>query len=606
MPSLLFPLSPKMKSFLKQVLAVIVGICCVGVFATVMFFLMLGAMMASGSGKKSVADNSILRIELNGALVDRSTSENPLNQLLGRSKSSSQGLDVLIDAVKTAKNDKRIKGIYLEGGAISSDFATLQELRGVLLDFKSSGKFIVSYADSYSQGAYYIASVGDRVLINPSGLLDWHGIAMQPMFWTGLMEKVGVKAQVFKVGTYKSAVEPFILKEMSPANREQVQSMITDLWKETYSAVAASRKLHPDTLNAYADRYITLADGADYKRLKLVDDLVYIDQVRDELRKRVNEKEVKFVSAETVAENAKDSGDDDQQIAVYYASGNIVDVSGSGALMGGGAEIVGSQVVEDLDKLANDDDVKAVVLRINSGGGSAYASEQMWRAVQLLKKKKPVVVSMGGMAASGGYYMSCGANYIVAEPTTITGSIGIFGLIPDFSGLVKDKLGLRFDVVKTNKSADFGTLSRPFDEAESAALQGHVNRGYALFLKRVAEGRTAAGCKMTPETVDPIAQGRVWTGNQALKNGLVDKIGTLQDAITKAEQLAKVENPSISRFPQVKSWMEDLNQEKTEEDYLERKMKVVLGEYYEPLKFIQNVDRGNYLQARTFFYPAFR
>lgn len=595
-----------MKSFLKQVLAVIVGICCVGVFATVMFFLMLGAMMASGSGKKSVADNSILRIELNGALVDRSTSENPLNQLLGRSKSSSQGLDVLIDAVKTAKNDKRIKGIYLEGGAISSDFATLQELRGALLDFKSSGKFIVSYADSYSQGAYYIASVGDRVLINPSGLLDWHGIAMQPMFWTGLMEKVGVKAQVFKVGTYKSAVEPFILKEMSPANREQVQSMITDLWKETYSAVAASRKLNPDTLNAYADRYITLADGADYKRLKLVDDLVYIDQVRDELRKRVNEKEVKFVSAETVADNAKDSGDDDQQIAVYYASGNIVDISGSGALMGGGAEIVGSQVVEDLDQLANDDDVKAVVLRINSGGGSAYASEQMWRAVQLLKKKKPVVVSMGGMAASGGYYMSCGANYIVAEPTTITGSIGIFGLIPDFSGLVKDKLGLRFDVVKTNKSADFGTLSRPFDEAESAALQGHVNRGYALFLKRVAEGRTAAGRKMTPETVDPIAQGRVWTGNQALKNGLVDKIGTLQDAITKAEQLAKVENPSISRFPQVKSWMEDLNQEKTEEDYLERKMKVVLGEYYEPLKFIQNVDRGNYLQARTFFYPAFR
>lgn len=595
-----------MKSFLKQVLAVIVGICSVGAFATLMFFVMLGVMLATGDEKQSVSDNSILRIELTGTVVDRSTSNNPLNQLLGRSEASSQGLDVLIDAIKTAKSDKRIKGIYIEGGTMSSDFATLQELRGALVDFKSSGKFIVSYADSYTQGAYYIASVGDRVLINPSGLLDWHGIAMQPMFWTGLMEKVGVKAQVFKVGTYKSAVEPFILKEMSPANREQVESMITDLWKETCTAVATSRKLSPDSLNAYADRYITLADGADYKRLKLVDDLTYVDQVRDELRKRMNDKEVTFVSPEVVAAQAEDTGDDDNQVAVYYASGNIVDVAGSGALMGGGDEIIGSRVVEDLDKLANDKDVKAVVLRINSGGGSAYASEQMWRAVQLLKKKKPVVVSMGGMAASGGYYMSCGANYIVAEPTTLTGSIGIFGLIPDFSGLVKDKLGLRFDVVKTNKASDFGTLSRPFDAAESAALQAHVNRGYALFLKRVADGRTAAGRKMTPEAVDHIAQGRVWTGNQALKNGLVDKIGTLNDAILKAEQLAQTKNPAVVRYPAPKSWMESFSKEQQEDDYFERKMKLVLGDYYEPLNFIQNVDRGNYLQARLFFYPAFR
>ncbi len=595
-----------MKSFLKQVLAVIVGICSVGAFATLMFFVMLGVMLATGDEKQSVSDNSILRIELTGTVVDRSTPDNPLNQLLGRSNASSQGLDVLIEAIKTAKGDKRIKGIYIEGGTMSSDFATLQELRGALVDFKSSGKFIVSYADSYTQGAYYIASVGDRVLINPSGLLDWHGIAMQPMFWTGLMEKVGVKAQVFKVGTYKSAVEPFILKEMSPANREQVESMITDLWKETCTAVATSRKLSPDSLNAYADRYITLADGADYKRLKLVDDLTYVDQVRDELRKRMNDKEVTFVSPEVVAAQAEDTGDDDNQVAVYYASGNIVDVAGSGALMGGGDEIIGSRVVEDLDKLANDKDVKAVVLRINSGGGSAYASEQMWRAVQLLKKKKPVVVSMGGMAASGGYYMSCGANYIVAEPTTLTGSIGIFGLIPDFSGLVKDKLGLRFDVVKTNKASDFGTLSRPFDAAESAALQAHVNRGYALFLKRVADGRTAAGRKMTPEAVDRIAQGRVWTGNQALKNGLVDKIGTLNDAILKAEQLAQTKNPAVVRYPAPKSWMESFSKEKQEDDYFERKMKLVLGDYYEPLNFIQNVDRGNYLQARLFFYPAFR
>lgn len=595
-----------MKSFFKQVLAVIVGFAVVGLFATIMFCVMLGVMTAMSGGKPSIADNSVLHIELSGEIVDRAETDSPLDELLGRTAARKQGLDVLLTAVKTAKNDVRIKGIYLEGGAMAADYAALQELRGALLDFKKSGKFILAYADSYTQGTYYLASTADKVLINPSGLLDWHGIAMQPMFWTGFMEKVGIRAQVFKVGTYKSAVEPYILKEMSDANREQVTSMLHDMWNETCKAVSASRKIPVDSLNAFADRYVTLADAQDYKRMKLVDALAYKDQVRDELRKRSTEEKVTFVTPEAVADNAETPSGVKEAVAVYYAAGNIVDAAGTGALMGGSEEIVGNKVVDDLDRLASDDNVKAVVLRINSGGGSAYASEQMWRAVQLLKKKKPVVVSMGGMAASGGYYMSCGANYIFAEPSTLTGSIGIFGLIPDFSGLVKEKLGLRFDVVKTNRASDFGTLSRPFDAAEGAALQAHVNRGYALFIKRVAEGRSAAGHKMSADDVDKIGQGRVWTGNQAVRNGLVDRIGTLDDAVVKAAQLAKTSEYRIAQYPEQAGWLENLGRSASEENYMERKLKVVLGDYYEPLNFVTNVDRGNYLQARTFFYPSFK
>ncbi|MFC2488356.1 MAG: signal peptide peptidase SppA, partial [Alloprevotella sp.] len=421
-----------MKDFIKYTLASMVGVMLVGVFAFVMSMVMITAVGLLSDDPGSIKSHSVLHLHLSGTLQDRADAENPFAELMGNSALASQGLDDYLTAIREAATNDDVDGIYIESGVLDSDYATLQALRKALVEFKKSKKFIVAYADSYTQAGYYVASVADKVYLNPAGMLDWHGIASQPIFYTGLLEKLGVKMQVFKVGTYKSAVEPFILKGMSEANRAQVSSFISDIWQGVVAAVAQSRRLPVDTLNAYADRYVTFSDAADYKRLRLVDELAYVDQVRDVLRKRVGGVAPQLVTPTQLALTAKSKSADDK-VAVYYAEGAIVDVSGTGAMMGSSQEIVGSKVVSDLDALANDKDVKAVVLRINSGGGSAYASEQMWRAIQLLKKKKPVVVSMGGMAASGGYYMACGANYIFAEPATLTGSIGIFGMIPDAS-----------------------------------------------------------------------------------------------------------------------------------------------------------------------------
>ena len=593
-----------MKQFLQYVLASIVGFVIVSIFTFIMFFVMLGALMASSGEQPKVDDNSVLKISLSGTLVDQAPAENPITALLGNNgATTTQGLDQLIDAIKVAKENDKVKGIYLEGGALQSDFASNEELRRALLDFKKSKKWIIAYADSYSQGTYYIASVADHVLLNPSGMLDWHGIAQQTTFYTGLMEKLGIKAQVFKVGTFKSAVEPFTLKQMSEANRLQMSELIGGLWKDMCTTVGASRQLSPDSLNSYADRYLALTDTKDYKQLKLVDDLVYIDQVRALLQQRAGG-EMKLVTPNTLSALMQQEGDD--QVAVYYASGNIVDVAGTGVLMGGDNEIVGEKVVSDLDKLAKDKHVKAVVLRINSGGGSAYASEQMWRAVQLLKQKKPVVVSMGGVAASGGYYMACGAQRIFADPTTITGSIGIFAMIPEASELLTQKLGLNFDVVKTNRASDFGGRALRIDELGGVALQKHVNHGYALFLKRVADGRSAAGRRMSINEVDNIGQGRVWTGRKALQIGLVDQLGSLNEAITYAAKLAKTQDYYISNYPNNPSWLDNLKSSTDTDSYMERKLRTALGEYYEPLQMLHQVEQHNYMQARLPFSINFK
>lgn len=588
-----------MKEFFKYVLATIVGFICVTAFMGIMSLIMFFSIMATSDTQPTVSDGSVLRIELNGTVSERAT-ENPFAELMGNKALASQGLDDLLKAIKVAKTNDKIKGIYLEGGLLSADFASLEELRKALVDFKQSKKFVVAYADQYTQGSYYLASVADKVWLNPSGMLDWHGIASQPIFFTDLMKKVGVKMQVFKVGTFKSAVEPYILTEMSEPNRQQVQSFIGDIWQHFCQDVSASRKISTDSLNAFADRYVTFAEANDYVRLKMVDELTYIDQVRTKLQKLSQQDKVNFISpAELAKLDVPASSSND--IAIYYAEGTIVDVSTQSPLNSTQSEIVGSKVVSDLAKLAKDESVKAVVLRINSGGGSAYASEQMWRAVQQLKAKKPVVVSMSGMAASGGYYLSCGADYIVADKTTLTGSIGIFGMVPDASELLTDKLGLHFDVVKTNVSSDFGAMGRGFNAAESAAMQNYVNRGYRLFLKRVADGR-----KMTPEQVDKIAQGRVWTGNQALKIKLVDKLGTLNDAVAEAAKRAKLQDYAICTFPAKTPWFEQLMNETTQRDYLEEKLQSALGVYYEPLRFVSTYDKHNVLQARMFYVPNFQ
>ena len=588
-----------MKEFAKYTLATICGLIAFTAGGFILFFIFVGIASAAG-GSSSIDDHSILRINMEGTITEQTGEESPFASLVGNDNFASLGLDQLIKAIRTAKDNDAIDAIYLEGGTLQGDWASLQYLRGELESFKQSGKKIVAYADQYTQGSYYIASVADTIAINPEGMLDWHGIASQPIFYTGLLEKIGVKMQVFKVGTYKSAVEPYILNEMSEANREQVNSYISDIWGEVVSAVSKSRKISPDSLNAYADNYVALADTKNYTKLHLVDKITYIDQVRDMLRNLSGRDEVKFVSPADMADTAK-ADTEGNEIAVYYAQGDIVDEVAT-TNFGEESQIVGSKVVKDLDALANDDNVKAVVLRINSGGGSAYASEQMWRAIQLLKQKKPVVVSMSGLAASGGYYMSCGANYIFAEPTTLTGSIGIFGMIPDASGLLKEKLGLSFDIVKTNESSDFGAQGRPFNEAESGAMQQYVNRGYHTFITRVANGRTAAGHKMTTDDVDKIGQGRVWTGKQALGLGLVDKLGTLDDAVKKAAALAKVDKYHAAPYPAPLSWFDNFG--KTDEKgYLEERLHTMLGEYYAPLNFVLHADHNSMLQARLYYLP---
>lgn len=582
-----------MKDFFKFTLASMLGTLCLCVFMGLMSFVMLLTMALASEGRPSVKDGSVLRIQLSGQINERSKS-NPFAEFLGNDALVSQGLDELKTAIRVAKDNDRVKGIYIEGGAFSADFATLEELRKSLVDFKKSGKFILSYADIYTQGSYYLASTADRVLLNPQGMLDWHGIASQPIFFTDLMKKVGVKMQVFKVGTFKSAVEPFILTGMSDANRQQVQSFVGDIWQGICRDVAASRKLTVDSLNAYADRYAVLAPSTSYVQMHLVDSLSYIDGVRDKLRQLAQTEKVKFVSVSDMAKLDKPNKSSDK-VAVYYAEGDIVDQMSKTSQQ---SQIVGQTVVDDLDRLANDDKVKAVVLRINSGGGSAYASEQMWRAVQLLKKKKPVVVSMSGMAASGGYYMSCGADYIVAEPTTLTGSIGIFGMVPDASELLTEKLGLHFDVVKTNVASDFGAMGRGINPQEAEAMQAYVNNGYRLFLQRVADGR-----KMKPEDVDKIAQGRVWTGRQALQIRLVDKLGTLEDAIAEAARRAKVKDYSVTYSPAPSNWYDQFLASTLKKDYLEEKLHATLGEYYAPLRFVSTLSTQSCMQARMFYVP---
>lgn len=583
-----------MKEFFKYVLATVVGIMLVGIFSFFMGLMMLVSLAISSNQKPMIEDNSILRISLSGTISDRASS-NPWAILLGNDLAGQQGLDDMVKAIKVASEDEDIKGIYIEGGMLQSDFATLQELRKTLLDFKESGKFIIAYGENYTQGAYYVASVADKVLVNPSGMVDWHGLAAQPVFYKDLMEKVGVKMQIFRVGTYKSAVEPYMLSGMSPANREMTQSMLNNLWGNICKEVSASRRISTDSLNAYADRYQALAEPSNYVKQKLVDGLAYIDEVRQTLRNQLGGKKVNLVEASELAK-LYEEGSSSSKIAVYYASGEIFGAEGN---MNGlnGEQIIGKNVVEDLDALANDKDVKAVVLRVNSPGGSAYASEQIWHAVELLKKKKPVVVSMGGYAASGGYYISCGADYIISEPTTLTGSIGIFGMVPDASGLLEGKLGLHFDAVSTNKAYDLEPATGHLSPAAGAAMQAYVDRGYKLFISRVAAGR-----HMTAQRVNEIGQGRVWTGQQALALKLVDRLGTLDDAIAEAAKRAKLIDYEVTTSDIETNLFSDFLSN-VQEDYLERKLKTVLGTYYDPLRFAESIRGRDALQARMFFEP---
>ena len=589
-----------MKDFLKYVLATIVGLVLTSIIVSIICIVSMAGMIASESMSEPVKENSILRIKLQGTISERGEEQDPLS-FLTDGEVQEINLDKTLDALKKAAKSKKVKGIYLEGGALAATPAELQELRQGLIEFKKSGKWIVSYADQYTRSSYYLCSTADKVYMNPIGMLDWSGMAAEPIFYKGLLEKVGVKMQVFKVGTYKSAVEPFICDQMSDANREQVTSFLSNIWGNMQKDVAKSRKLKVETLNSLADSLTFLADPKASVKGGLVDKLCYKSEVKEELKKRLeleDDDKLTFTTIKDVA-NSEDLNEKvDEEIAIYYAYGEIVDDRTNGFHQD--HNITSKDMTVDLQKLANDDDVKAVVIRVNSPGGSAYASEQIWHEVELLKAKKPVVVSMGGMAASGGYYISCGANKIFAEPTTLTGSIGIFGIFPDASELLTKKLGLTFDVVKTNALSDFGSTGRPFNETECRLLQAYINQGYELFTSRVAAGRG-----MPQDSVKVIGEGRVWTGEQALKIGLVDKLGNMDDAIKAAAKLARVEKYTIGRYPDAEPWYAGLLN-KNSNDYMESHIRALMGEYYSSFSLIRNLKNQDPIQARIPFDPNIR
>ena len=586
-----------MKQFLKYVLATVTGIVLVMVIMGVLGAISLVGMAAASAGNTQVNENSVFTLSLSGQLDERAAN-NPLSELTGQ-VSKNLGLDDILTAIKKAKDNEDIKGIYLEAGAFMADTpASAHAIREALLDFKKSGKWIIAYGDSYTQTTYYICSVADKLFLNPEGMVDWHGLSSSPYFVKDLLAKFGVKVQLCKVGKYKSAPEMLTADQMSEPNREQVTAYMSGVWKVMLNDVSKSRKISVDSLNAYADQFIALADQQRLVQTKMVDKLLYTDEVKSEVKKMLKIDADDDISQLTLSEmsGVKGKKKEGEQIAVYYAYGEIVD-TGTGSAMDDEHSIVANTVCKDLHKLMEDDDVKAVVLRVNSPGGSAYASEQIWRAVTQLKTKKPVVVSMGGYAASGGYYISCNANYIYTEPTTLTGSIGIFGMFPDFSGLLKDKLGVKFDEVKTNKHAAFGTIARPFNDEELALLGNYIDRGYNLFRKRVADGR-----KLKVEQVEEIAQGRVWLGCDALPIKLVDAIGSLDNAVKKAAELAKLKEYHTSAYPNEPSWLDALLDTAGDKSYLDEQMEATLGEYYEPFKLVKNLNRQSAIQARLPFY----
>ena len=496
-------------------------------------------------------------------------------------------------SIEKASNNEYIKGIYLEAGGIEADPACTEEIRNALLRFKQTGKFIVAYGGNYTEADYYICSVADKVILNPQGLVDWHGVASQTIYFKDLLAQLGIEMEVFKVGTYKSAVEPYTSMEMSKENREQITAYTSSIWNSMVQGVSQSRGITPEKLNQYADRYMAFTSPEETLEAGLADTLLYLDETKNYLKQLMGEdKNLKILSLNEVKNIQKNTPLDKSGniIAMYYAEGQIVDKPSTG--MGTTPEIVGEKVCTDLSKLREDDNVKAVVLRVNSPGGSAFASEQIWNEVVKLKEKKPVIVSMGGYAASGGYYISCAADTIIAQPTTITGSIGIFGMFPNPHKLITDKLKLKVETVKSNKHADLGSMFRPYSADERIIMQGYINRGYATFIKRCADGR-----QMSTEDIEAVAQGRVWTGEMAKELGLVDLLGDIELAKKIAAEKAGIDSYTLISYPKQASTL-DMLLNQTKESYIESHIGKMVGPFKSELNLIHNLEQMNRLQAR--------
>jgi protease-4 len=577
-----------MKQFFKFVFATMVGI-----IITTFFFLIIciGIVVAvSGDKTVDVSSNSVLRIVFKANIPER-TPDNPLTGILGLDDKVI-GLNDILANIKKAKTDDHIKGILLDESYMLSGQATTEEIRNALIDFKKSGKFVVAYAEIYTQSFYYLASVADKVYINPKGIFDLHGFSSQVTFLKGALDKLGIEMQIIKVGTYKSAVEPYFLTQMSPANREQVTSYLGSMYDFFLTNVSKSRKINKDTLFNIANNML-VRSPEDALKYKLVDGIKYKDELLDDLRGRTGTASKSNIKTVDIAKYTKADGDNDKdttsnsRIAIVYASGEI----GSGD--GDDNSIGSDKISATLRKVRMDDKVKAVVLRVNSPGGSSLASDVIWREVMLTKKVKPIIVSMGDVAASGGYYISCAADSIYAEPNTITGSIGIFAVLPNMQKFFNDKLGITFDGVKTGKYADLGNVSRPLTPDEKAILQTQVNRGYDEFTKAVANGR-----HKTQAYINSIGQGRVWTGQQALQIGLVDRLGNINDAIASAAKKAKLKGYSVVPYPELENSLLKSLGRGTSAQVRVSMLKSELGDNYKYYDKIKTASQISGLQMR--------
>ncbi len=579
-------------------LAVVVGVIIVHILYFLIFLMIGLSSIGSSSTEVSVKDNSVLKISLTADMPDKVTdgmgfdfmSMTPIKQI---------GLNDALKSIEKAKTDDRIKGIYLDMDGASAGTATIEELRNKLIEFKESGKFIISYATAYSQFGYYLASVADEVYVNPQGGMSWQGMCSQIMFYKNVLEKLGVEMQVFRHGQFKSAVEPYICDKMSPANRKQYSVLLNSIWGKVCKGISEARGISVEDLNMYADS-LSLRKAEDAVTLKFADAVKYYDEVIDELKAKSGfdgkDKDM-FIDLEKYAKASVSGVKENKsknEVAVLFAEGEIVDGNGGKGQMGG------DKIAEELRKIRENDDVKAVVLRVNSPGGSGLASEVMWREIQKVKQAgKPVVVSMGNLAASGGYYISCSADYIYAQPTTLTGSIGVFGMFPNLQGLVTDKIGLTIDTVCTNAHADFGSTMRPVTEMEYNYVQQSIEDFYDTFLTRVFDGRKGKGAEghvlSEKALVDSIGQGRVWAGADAIEIGLVDELGSLNDAVKKAVELANIPDYKIVEYPAKKEWFEELAEQF---DISARIMKSELGENYIYYQNAKRIAETSGIQAR--------
>ena len=583
-----------MKQFFKMMFASALGVfISVGILTLIWFFMLVGmlsSVMSSSSDRLVKSDEKVLLLSFKGDLTE-TTAENPFGELLNQRKTLS--LKDVLSAIETAKESAQIEGIYIDVTYLSTGTANVDAIRRALLDFKTSGKFIVAYADNYTQNCYYLSSVADKVFLNPQGLLNLTGLASQITFFKGILKKAGIEMLVFKVGTFKGAVEPFMLDKLSDANREQITSYQQGIWKNIVSNIASSRNITAEQINRFADKGLMFAPAAQAVEYGLVDDLKYRDEANNYVKELIGadiNKNLKVVDVARIKSLSKKKpalkGD---QIAVIYAEGEITSSDLTSPY--NSTNYITEKLVTELIKLKRDDKVKAVVLRINSPGGSGYVSEQIWKQVNDLKNEKKIVVSMGNVAASGGYYIACAADKIISEANTLTGSIGAFGMFPNATGLF-DKLDLTTDVVKTNNFADLGDISRPMSENEKALIQGYIENFYDVFLTRCADGRG-----MTKDEIDEVGQGRVWTGEQALEKGLVDEIGDLEHAIKVAADLAGLTNYHVKTVSGSNDPLMDFLKKQLG-DVKSSLIQDALGEDYELLNLLRTIRQTSGIQAR--------